>query len=648
MNRRLDDPNSMRRWSRWLLPLAVLAAVCGPLLADDDEESGATYARVRYVDGALTIEQVSEGEVVEGLVNSPVAAGDRAATTGGRAEIELADSSVVWMDSDTRLEFKSLADAQNRYERTNLLALSQGSIRVESRDPGDPDAVFQIDTEAGSIYLLSAGTFRIDASGAIATLSSLGGVAEFSGDGGSVLIRSGQRSSVQSGRNPSNPRSFNTQRLDDFDRFCVDRADAYLHQGSDETYDEDLPQEVRPYATELSFYGTWHTIPTYGLVWRPHYAGVWSPYHHGYWSWCRHSWVWVSHDPWGWAPYHYGRWDYAANLGWFWMPGTVWSGAWVSFAVGPSYIGWCPLNYWNVPVFHDVVVVNRPTVNIGRLDPRGWQFVPSGRFGLRGSDTVVIRGNRLPRNTNLVVTQRLPQFDPRVMAKQPERAAGLVDSVRRTRIAPPIAQDPGGSLANFRTIERRAQHRPMGPPTVTRPRPHAVSGVTPSGEPGRGSIARPGPRTAPPARGGTASPRTPTPSPPTSMPSRPARHSEPGRGDEVQRPSETRTDGRPNKKSGATDEDRSASAQGQFKGAPDTPRGRTMERLFEGSRSRTPATPPPARPNAPRPDPPKASEPQRPTPPPRSATSPRRVPSKKQPAPNPPPPEDSDSKQDSR
>jgi hypothetical protein len=645
MKARFDDRNRWR-WGRRLLPVAVLAAVCGPVLGDD--ESGATYGRIRFVDGTLTIEQVSAGEVLEGLVNSPVIAGDRAATSGGRAEIELADSSIVWMDSETRLEFKSLADVQNRYERTNLLALTQGSIRVEARDPGDPDAVFQIDTEAGSVYLLSAGTFRIDASGAITTVSSLGGVAEFSGDGGSVLIRSGQRSSVQSGRNPSNPRSFNTQRLDDFDRFCVDRSDAYLRHGDDETYDEDLPEAIQPYAPELSFYGTWHTIPTYGMVWRPHYAGVWSPYHHGHWSWCRSSWVWVSNDPWGWAPYHYGRWDYAAHLGWFWMPGAVWSGAWVSFAVGPSYIGWSPLNYWNVPVFHDAWVVTRPTVSVGRLDPRGWQFVPSGRFGLRGSETVVVRGDRLPRNTNLVVTQRLPQFDPRVMAKQPERAAGLVDVARRTRMAPTIAQDPGGSLANFKTIERRAQRQPTGPRGVTPPRPNAVSGLTPSTEPGRGSSSRPGARVVPPASGGTPSTRTTTSAPSISTPSRPARHGEPGRGDEIRRPPATRVDGQP-KKADATDEDRTASSPAPPSGAPDRPRGRTMERLFEGSRAKAPATPPPGRANAPRPEPPRASEPQRPEPPPKATTSPRRKPSKKQPVPNPPPSEDSaESKQGSR
>ena len=126
--------------------------------------------------------------------------------------------------------------------------------------------MFQIDTEAGSIYLLSAGVFRIDAVGETTTVSSYGGVAEFSGDAGSVLVRSGQRSSVQSGQSPSYPRRFNTQREDEFDRFCTERSGAYLRQGGSEGYDEDLPEEIRPYAPELSFYGTWRTIPTYGLV----------------------------------------------------------------------------------------------------------------------------------------------------------------------------------------------------------------------------------------------------------------------------------------------------------------------------------------------------------------------------------------------
>jgi hypothetical protein len=602
-----DESNRKGRRALQVLAFALLASVGRPAAAEDDEAIGATYGRVRYLAGALTIEQVAEGEVVEGTVNSPVIAGDRLVMRSGRVEIELADSSVVWMDSDTRLEFRTLADLRNRYERTNLLALVQGSIRVETRDPGDPDAVFQIDTEAGSVYLLSAGSFRIDVAGGSAAVSSYGGVAEFSGDGGSVLVRSGQRSSVEVGRSPSNPRHFNTQRLDEFDRFCLERADAYLRKGEDSAYGHELPEEVRPYASELSFYGTWHTLPTYGLVWRPHYAGVWSPYHHGYWTWCRRGWVWVSYDPWGWAPYHYGRWDFAGDLGWFWVPGTVWNGAWVSFAVGPSYIGWCPLNYWNVPVFHDVWIVERTTVNVTRLDPRGWQFVPTGRFGLRGSDTVVIRGDRLPRGGDFVVTQRLPQFDPRVISRRPERASALVDAARRARVAPPVVRETGGALGSFRTVESRAPRRAVGRPAVERP------------------------RLSPPPASSTP-PRTPSTSRPS--PRGETRQGTGGRGARTTGPGGASGSGQPEASKSEPPRD------------PDRARGGAMERLFEGSRPKHPArtaSPPPegAAPPSGRSRAPADPEPRGASGPPETRkTPPRRAPEKKPAAPEPPPRED--------
>ena len=466
-----------------LAPLFFVVAMLAPSITAAEsvgEESGATYARVRHLDGSLSIEQAAQGEIVEGTVNTPVIAGDVAAMAWGRAEIELADASVLWLDAGARVEFRSLADAQNRYERTNLLAVRQGSIRVQIQSFEDAEAVFQIDTEAGSVFLLSAGSFRIESDGGVTTVSSYGGVAEFSGEGGSVLVRSGQRSSVQSGNAPSEPRRFNTQRLDDFDRFCEERSSAYLESADYGAVDgaENLPPEVRTYAPELSYYGTWYTLPAYGRIWRPRYTGSWSPYYNGYWRSCPTGWVWVSYDPWGWAPYHYGRWDYATNIGWFWAPGVVWSGAWVHYAVGPTYIGWCPLNYWNRPVFHDAWIVNQITVNVGRLDPRGWQFVPVGRFGQRGIDTVVVRGERLPRNQEVVVTQRLPQFDPRVLAKRPDRAAGLVTSARQTRLAHPITQDPGAPAVSFRTIERQTAKRTTGQPGSVRPDRRAAAGKT--------------------------------------------------------------------------------------------------------------------------------------------------------------------------
>src|SRR5262249_46527712 len=48
----------------------------------------------------------------------------------------------------------------------------------------------------------------------------------------------------------------------------------------------------------------------------------------------------------------YGRWVYVGGPGWAWIPGRRYSGAWVTWRVGPSgfgYVGWAPMAptwYW--------------------------------------------------------------------------------------------------------------------------------------------------------------------------------------------------------------------------------------------------------------------------------------------------------------
>ncbi|MBI4169352.1 MAG: FecR domain-containing protein, partial [Acidobacteria bacterium] len=457
---------------------AILAGVLmiAPAVATaraDDEESGSTYARVRYVEGRLSVQRTEEGEVLEATLNSPIAPGDRVRALDGRAEIELADGSVIWLEEGARLDLRTLADIDNRYERNNVLALDEGSIRINAAEPEEKDKVFRIDTEAGSVYLLSGGSFRIDAGGDLATVSSSRGVAEVSGDAGSELVRTGERTSVRGGRAPSDPRPFNTLRMDDFDRFCEDRLAVYLRHDEDEESEEaeeNLPGEVRPYYRELSIYGGWRHLPTYGWVWRPAYYGSWGPYVNGHWTWCPTGWVWVSYDVWGWAPYRYGRWDFVFDVGWVWIPGRVWSGAWVSFAVGSSYIGWCPLNYYNLPVFHDVRLINVVDIRVNRLNPRGWRFAPVGRFADRNLGRVAVRADRLPRGTDLVVSGRLPRFNPRELAERPDRGRGFVEKVRAGRTPLPGIAAAADRPMPFSDFERGAARRPSQD-TVTRGRP---------------------------------------------------------------------------------------------------------------------------------------------------------------------------------
>jgi hypothetical protein len=251
-----------------VLFLALVAGI-GPALA---EEEGAAYARVRHLEDAMTVARAAAGEIFAATLNAPILPGDRGWTEGSRAEIELADASLLWLDEWTRVGFRSLTDISMAYADNNLIVLEEGAIRISTYDPEDDAHAFQIDTEAGTIYLLSGGEFRIDVGGGVTTLSSFSGVAELSGDGGSILVRSGERSSVRSGRTPSEPRHFNTARLDAFDRYSEDRALAYLRNRDEaipEGVHEEIPVEVHHYVHELSIYGRWYSVPSYGWVWRP-------------------------------------------------------------------------------------------------------------------------------------------------------------------------------------------------------------------------------------------------------------------------------------------------------------------------------------------------------------------------------------------
>jgi uncharacterized protein DUF6600/FecR-like protein len=508
----------------WMGALLVVFQAHGSLLAEEDEDLGSTFARVRYAEGVLNLESAQEGEITEAGLNSPLAPGDTLQAESGRAEIALADGSVIWLEEGTRLTLRSLTDINNRYERSNVLALGNGSLRIEAAEPGR-DEVFRIDTEAGSVYLLSGGSIRIDAEEGTTTVSSLRGVAEVSGDAGSALVRTGERCSVRAGRTPSEPRAFNTLRQDDFDRFCEVRGAAYMRRdGEDEidTIEEDIPREVSPYVRELTVYGGWHMVPDYGWVWRPTYYGAWAPYVNGYWTWCPTGWAWVSYDVWGWAPYHYGRWDHVVSLGWVWIPGRVWSGAWVSFAIGSSHIGWCPLNYYNRPVFQDASIINVVNIQVNRLDTRGWRFVPLGRFRDRRGERFV-RADRLARGTELVVSRRLPRFSPKEITERPERGRSFLETARSTRTPLPVAGPPDRPLS-FLNLERgspgrrpsrgEVQPSPRGRSSQERGRPRPQPGPSPQtalprapveGHPPR--VARPGettrePRVRPQETGG--------------------------------------------------------------------------------------------------------------------------------------------------
>ena len=113
--------------------------------------------------------------------------------------------------------------------------------------------------------------------------------------------------------------------------------------GSALAYERDV-EDVSVFYQPLEPYGTWIMMEGHGRVWIP--RGVhrdWRPYTEGQWVYTEVGWTWVSDEEWGWAPFHYGRWDFSHRYGWYWVPGTVWGPAWVSWRRSPGWVGWAPL-----------------------------------------------------------------------------------------------------------------------------------------------------------------------------------------------------------------------------------------------------------------------------------------------------------------
>lgn len=144
---------------------------------------------------------------------------------------------------------------------------------------------------------------------------------------------------------------------------------------------------------ELRPHGDWVTVKNYGHCWRP--RGIdrsWQPYLNGEWLYTENGWTWVSNDPWGGDPYHYGTWSWSSAYGWFWIPGTIWAPAWVTWYVSDHDIGWAP-----VPPSFNVGISGYlgPPVTVSRSS---YVFVPATQFVGVNVGTV-----RVPATQNAVL-----------------------------------------------------------------------------------------------------------------------------------------------------------------------------------------------------------------------------------------------------
>jgi len=114
--------------------------------------------------------------------------------------------------------------------------------------------------------------------------------------------------------------------------------------GDPQQYGADRNMDMDSMYNYLAPYGNWINMDPYGYVWTPRNMGYeWRPYSDGHWVMTEDGWTWIANEEWGSIPFHYGRWGYDEYIGWYWVPGTTWGPAWVSWRGNDQYTGWAPL-----------------------------------------------------------------------------------------------------------------------------------------------------------------------------------------------------------------------------------------------------------------------------------------------------------------
>jgi uncharacterized protein DUF6600/FecR-like protein len=327
---------------RRLCLLTVLALAAAPALFAQSYQHG----RIRHIEEGVSIQRATETGAEEATPNLPFLPGDRVWTDGsGRAEFQFAGGSLLRLDSASKLDYA--AHEEGRDERL-VLRLWSGAVYLHVLDRRD--GPFEFETPGGVVTVSSRAVVRIDVQSGETRVSVYEGEAALDG-AQAVRLRAGERVYARRGEITEEPAAFDRAEGDEFAEWDDSRQERTAYAGNQPAA---LPEDVAPYAGELDRHGAWYYETEVGHVWRPYVSAGWQPYSNGRWVWSVYGWTWVPYESWGWAPSHYGRWGFAPALGWYWIPGASWGPAWVSWAAGGDYVGWCPLGYRDRPIFvHD-------------------------------------------------------------------------------------------------------------------------------------------------------------------------------------------------------------------------------------------------------------------------------------------------------
>jgi hypothetical protein len=335
--------------------IAAILVVALPLGAFAQQPTQGTTlteipARLRHLEGTVTVQRAAAGETEEAVMNLPLGSGDRIwSSESGRVEIMFEDGTSIWMSAATTLDFVSLPRPDGLSGA--IVRLWTGSVFVQRPAPQAGTLLpLRMDSPAGAVTFDQPGLFRVDLDedGRV-WLSAYDGSAALDAGGLSERVYAGQQTLAEPGSAPAQAAAFNTSEADEFSSWRDERMALFASTQQYVRERDYVPSNIAYYAADLEPYGNWSYHPTYAAwYWRPRGAVAWSPYRHGRWAYTYAGWSWVPSTPWGYVTTHYGRWQHGSG-GWMWFPGRVWSPASVHWYIGSGHVGWVPLNYYGRP-----------------------------------------------------------------------------------------------------------------------------------------------------------------------------------------------------------------------------------------------------------------------------------------------------------
>ena len=312
---------STRSFSSSFLAVAACALLAVPAFAD----SQARIVRLSDVQGNVQIDKNTGLGFENAFLNLPVTQGTQLKTlSNGRAEIEFEDGSTVRLAPNSRLTFSALS-LDDSGKRNSVINLAAGMAYVNWLGKDD----FSLAFAGEKISLDRAAHFRVDASAKSAKLAVFKGDVDVEGPSGTVIVSKKKTATFDVADDDKYTLANNIAQapLDSWDKESID-----YHQQYAKNNDSGSPYGYG--LSDLNYYGSYSTIPGYGMMWQPFFTGVgWDPFMDGAWGFYPgFGYAFASPYPWGWLPYRYGNWMFIPGNGWMWQPG-----GWNSWLATPRY-----------------------------------------------------------------------------------------------------------------------------------------------------------------------------------------------------------------------------------------------------------------------------------------------------------------------